>query len=887
MKLPLYPAAPQALVAGITATAPSPACNCCPLHSNAHSVCVPPEARTEGIGGVLILLDAVGSQEDGLNRPALGFTGDFVRRLTDTFIPPHIPVTLDTALRCTPGKAEISTEWIDACRVHTAWTIEQVRPSKIITLGIFAAESVMGRKPPLHAVRRGLGWYLDPMEYPELKGWVPVHFLPSPYGLLRNRFLVQNFGEDFQAACEFVPTEDDIAFATATTVLVDSKEIAVSMCLQLLDFDEVIAFDTETSGVMFDPDFRIETITFMQRGKTAVIATWDRAGIETPRVLEPLLRLLNAPHIRLVGHNLKYDVLALLCDPLFRVDVTEKMHSDTRLLRKLAEGSVPAGLDVAAEVVGMGGHKAESRAVLSDIKRGLSRLANEPHLPPTKTGKPRKTFVPQYAVGVPRTVLEEIHTGYAEPITYAYRYMPSDVRIRYNARDTYSTDLLDVKLAAQVAGDEALNRLWTEVTHPAMKATVRMERMGVRVDRGMLSTFSAYLEMRLKEVQNTLDKYPGVNFNSSQQLAALLFGKLGLPMEKLTATGKPSTDASALEGLAGKHPIIDALLNFRTYTKMQGTYASGLVLHIRSDGRVHGSLLLDGADTGRTSYTDPNLQNIPSPDRDGETGKLGVMARNCFGARNGYLLLETDYRQIELVEAANNSNDPTMVAMFLSGRDFHDQTAELLAPYIWKISPEEYAKLSKEDRKAKRRVAKTTNFAIHYGTEPEYNLARELDTTIAEARRVVEAVTGVFPVLKARMAEVLERARKEGGIRIRWQGKPANWRNLPGLGETSDSMRGIRRNAENAAWNGIIQGSAGHFATASLYPLQQAFDDLGIDAEVLFPVHDSIMVEVAEKHLRDAALVTRQVMTSWKSGAVPLSVDQKYGTHWGSMAALE
>jgi DNA polymerase-1 len=263
------------------------------------------------------------------------------------------------------------------------------------------------------------------------------------------------------------------------------------------------------------------------------------------------------------------------------------------------------------------------------------------------------------------------------------------------------------------------------------------------------------------------------------------------------------------------------------------------------------------------------------------------MARNCFGARNGYLLLETDYRQIELVEAANNSNDPTMVAMFLSGRDFHDQTAELLAPYIWKISPEEYAKLSKEDRKAKRRVAKTTNFAIHYDTEPEHNLARELDTTIAEARRVVEAVTGVFPVLKARMAEVLERARKEGGIRIRWQGKPANWRNLPGLGETSDSMRGIRRNAENAAWNGIIQGSAGHFATASLYPLQQAFDDLGIDAEVLFPVHDSIMVEVAEKHLRDAALVTRQVMTSWKSGAVPLSVDQKYGTHWGSMAALE
>jgi DNA polymerase-1 len=226
-----------------------------------------------------------------------------------------------------------------------------------------------------------------------------------------------------------------------------------------------------------------------------------------------------------------------------------------------------------------------------------------------------------------------------------------------------------------------------------------------------------------------------------------------------------------------------------------------------------------------------------------------------------------------------------MIAMFASGADFHSQTARMISKIAWGIEQSAWDAMTPEEQDPYRSVAKSVNFQIHYDREPEYTLARNIGATVDEARKVVAAVRGQFKVLGRKMEAIYEAGLKHGGVFAYWQGEPANWRPLPALGEQGDDPRakGMRRNAGNACWNTVVQGSSAHFATASLHPIQQAYDDNGLDANVVLTVHDSIMTLVAEKHLEEAARIKRQVMTGWKNGAVPLVVDFKKGTAWGSL----
>ncbi len=1206
-KLPLYQQAPQASVANVTPLVRDDNCARCELHIGARNRCLQPEGAP---GGIYVLMDAPTSIDDRSKRPYVSALGRFVRGM----IAKHWKgnVALDYAARCTLGarkQKDIKEKFFDACMPYTAQVLSVVRPQRVITIGPWAAYGLLGRRPQVHALRRGYNWYIDEELFPDAEAWIPVYFMPSVDHVMHNRFESKAFEEDLQWALTAPIPDHTIYAATRSEVLtVADAEVA---CKLLRDAHAVV-FDTETSGIMHNADFRVDELTCWPLGSTHGY-TWPRAAIDDNEVCAPLRRLLADNSIKKIGHGLAYDVRAVRCDPALAVDIGEGAYGDTRLWRKLVEGDVTAKLEVAAELVGMGGHKLEAQDALDGIKTDLSKLAGEPYLKPLKPLKNgklrvRPPYVPSTLIangwnGVEQHILDNIHTGAAETMSYAYRYMQPAVRGRYNARDAFSTALLVGNLYPRIARKSNLMRLWTEVTQPASVALARMTHHGVRVDRGAVEMFETYLLQRIAIVEARMRKYGDINFNSTDQLAALLYNKLRLPCtERSKLTNAPSTGADALEGLAGKHPIIADIIEHRMLSKMCGTYATGLKWHIRSDGRIHSSFLLDGAscmpagelvltargyipvedveigdtvlshtgvprkvaecsvhapsaiyrvtlrsgqvlrttgnhlyrscdgwvradelqvgtvvtvhsgtevwrkvadwpyevsswgrvrtmfagnntpaghmlaqqrkgewghlkvtlvrnrsqvrgpdyrdfpvhrlvmsafsddlseevgaevrhangiawdntlrnlswgssrdnradavkhgsmlqrefsalsdadvlmirstlrpprygagrwdktaavsdsafvtmfcvtreyirdvrngkrmkpapiegkrasfytdkvvsvaidsaavtygltvevdhshvtggvvthNTGRMSSADPNLENIPSVDNDDvEARALAMLLRACFLPSKGKLLVEVDESQLELRVAASLSRDPVMVAMFEKDEDFHLQTARMIAPAVWKLSAAQFDACTPEQQKAYRRFAKPVNFKIHYAREPEFTLANDLKCTVAEAARVVNAVRGQFKVLTGVMDETLHKARREGGVHIYWQMQPANWRNLYALADTGEHNRARRMNAENSAWNSPVQGTAAHYATASMHPIQRAFDDACMDAEVLLPIHDSILAEVDEHQIDEAVDIMVRTMTGWNSGAVPLVVSVVVGHNWAEM----
>ncbi len=365
-----------------------------------------------------------------------------------------------------------------------------------------------------------------------------------------------------------------------------------------------------------------------------------------------------------------------------------------------------------------------------------------------------------------------------------------------------------------------------------------------------------------------------MNWGSPDQVAELLFGKLKLPIIKRTATGKPSTDEDVLDVLKNKHPLCSDLLEWRSVSKLKGTYASGMIPHVRVDGRIHPNIKLDGARSGRSSCTDPNLQNIPRP-----VDPEGKMARDCFVAPPGKILFEADYGQLELRIAAMLSGDPVMLSIFASGVDYHLRTAQMISHLAWGIPPEEVT-----DKH--RSLAKSVNFGILYGKTAR-TLAEEWGVSIAKAQLVVDAIMGNFKVLdkwcKARRAE----AEKTGLVWTWWQGEQGRKRPLFRVAERGND--GAQATARNGAVNSPIQGPASEFCIASLIDAVDWIESDGIEADVklVLAVHDSLLFEITESWEHEVAGQVEEIMKGHDSNGVALEVDFKRGYAWGSMMKYE
>ena len=793
-----------------------------------------------------------------MGRGYMGATGKYIRSLAQKFW--SGPVAFDHAVRC--NSANPSTKEIDACRPYGARVLHDVAPKRVICLGNAAVESVLGHRPPLLSARRGYGFVFNALD-----DAIPVFFLPNAIIALKNRFAKIEYERDFEWALN---CEDPVPDYDVITNLVVDREQAREAAAALRQ-SEWFAYDVETSGKMGNRDFVIESLTAMGAGQQEAW-TWTRQALRDPDAISPLAALLADPSIGKTTQNGKYDDRAVLS--FLKVHV-EGTRFDTRLGRKLLEPEADARLDTLAYLVGLGGHKSEAEDKLAFICKEMRRLADPPNAL-TPKGNVRKIKPPM--LDIEASVLQQLRDG-EDAMAFAFRYLDAPTLYRYNARDVHTT-LRDAELLEdQVARTPQIRRVWDDLTSKANTAIRYMEHWGIACDRAAAEAFSVYCESKIAEAQKTIQRHaPGLNPNSPKQVGDFLFNKLKLKSEKTTASGAQSTDSEVLESLASKHPMVAALVQSRKYTKLNSTYARGMLVHIREDGRVHPSILIDGTRTGRFSCADPNLQNIPRSEG-GPQDTDAAMARNCFIAEPGNVLLELDYSQIELRVAALLSGDEAMIEDYKKGIDIHANNATACCTVVWGIPRAKWDAMSKDERKPYRTKIKTATFGKLYG-KTEGALARDWGVSRGEVEKINATIWGRYKTLARWCDEQIQKARRVGYIETWWNGQAALRRPLHKILDHEDA---VRKHAENEAINTPVQGTAAHFMTASIPMIVDWILKAQVPARVVLTVHDSVMLEVREDRLDEVAKKVRAIMIGHNSNGVPIEVEAKYGPAWGTM----
>jgi DNA polymerase-1 len=418
--------------------------------------------------------------------------------------------------------------------------------------------------------------------------------------------------------------------------------------------------------------------------------------------------------------------------------------------------------------------------------------------------------------------------------------------------------LVEVMRAELADRDEG--ELFEQFELPLIPVLARMEHAGIGVDRAYLENMGAELRDKLTALDSQIQDLAGERFNvnSTDQLRFVLFDKLGLPVIKKTSTGKPSTDASVLKKL--DHPVIEALLEYREYEKLRGTYVDGYLPLIEADGRIHTRFNQMAATTGRLSSDRPNLQNIPIRSESGRT------IRRAFIAGEGAEFLVADYSQIELRVLAHMSGDPFLVEAFQKGSDIHTATAAR----VWGL---EEAEVTAD----LRRTAKMINFGLLYGMEA-FGLADRLGISRDEAQEHMDAYFSQFVDVKEFMASVVTLARNQGYTTTMFGRR----RYLPEL--KSDNYR-IRQMGERMALNAPVQGTAADIIKKAMIDLDAGLRSEGLASTLILQIHDELILECTLDELHVAEKLVVGTMEGVVDLDVPLRVDVATGPDLASVKA--
>ena len=401
-----------------------------------------------------------------------------------------------------------------------------------------------------------------------------------------------------------------------------------------------------------------------------------------------------------------------------------------------------------------------------------------------------------------------------------------------------------------------MDQLYKEIELPLCSVLYRMEKRGILIDRQQLTQFGEMLTQRICECETLIYSYSEekFNINSTKQLGQLLFEKLGLPPVKKTKTGY-STNAEVLEKLKDKHPIIPAIMDYRMMTKLKSTYADGLIKEIREDGRIHTTFQNLVTATGRLSSTEPNLQNIPV------RTDLGAEIRKMFVPKEGCVLVDADYSQIELRVLAHIAEDKTMQDSFINGLDIHTATAA----QVFGVSMEEVTSLQ-------RRHAKAVNFGIVYGIS-EFSLAEDIGVSRYEAKEYIDSYLSNYRGVRKYMNQVVADAKKIGYTETMYGRR----RYIP---ELSSSNFNVRSGAERIALNTPIQGSAADLIKLAMIRVEEALNANFPEAKLLLQVHDELIVECPEELAVLVAQLVSREMENVAALKVPLTAEAKFGKSW-------
>ncbi len=628
--------------------------------------------------------------------------------------------------------------------------------------------------------------------------------------------------EAFEAASEEAPAPPPPAQrapAVASAQVIDDPAQLAAVLAEIRRAP-LLAIDTETTGL--DP-MRAELV-----GLSLAVApgrSWylpfahlppdgPLAGGEPPRnlpplasdALAPLRALLADPAVAKAGHNVKFDWL---------------------ILRRTG-----------AELAGVTYDSMLASFVLDPGRRShaLDELARE------RLGIEMQTYAGLVGKGRGERPFAEV------PIADAARYCSADSEMVLRLEAAFRPELEDHRLLP----------LLETIEMPLVPVLVQMEETGVLIDRALLGEIGRAFAKELAALELEIYRAAGgdFNINSTQQLRAVLFDKLQLPMQKRTKTGA-STDFEVLEQLAAMgHEVPRLMIEYRELAKLKSTYVDALPGFVHAaTGRVHTSYNQTGAATGRLSSFEPNLQNIPVRTPRGEA------IRRAFIAPPGHLLLTADYSQIELRLLAHLSGDPAFVEAFERGGDIHRQTAAVIFGVAEDdVTPEMRAR------------AKTINFGTIYGQGP-FALSRQLGITQDEAKTFIQQYFERFAGVRRWLDATVEEARQRGYVETLFGRRRY-------ITELKDKNFNVRAFGERTATNSPLQGSAADLIKIAMIRIHAALPAAGVKARMLLQVHDELVFEVPKGERAVAAGLVKREMEGVTRLRVPLVVTIGAGKNW-------
>jgi DNA polymerase-1 len=428
----------------------------------------------------------------------------------------------------------------------------------------------------------------------------------------------------------------------------------------------------------------------------------------------------------------------------------------------------------------------------------------------------------------------------------------------YSAEDAEVTLALHHVLWPRVREHQGLRFVYESIEIPVSRVLFAMERAGVLVDPDQLAAQSRELGERIMGLEAQAHQLAGQPFNlgSPKQIGEILFGKLGLPVQKKTASGAASTDEDVLERLAADYPLPRTLLEHRALSKLKSTYTDKLPSMIRADtGRVHTTYGQTTAVTGRLASTDPNLQNIPIRTAEGRR------IREAFVAPPGSHLVSADYSQIELRIMAHLSDDAGLLQAFARGQDVHRATAS-----------EVFGVAADEVTADQRRTAKVINFGLIYGMSA-FGLATNLGIGRDEARGYIERYFARYPGVARYMDATRALAKRQGYVETVFGRRL--W--LPEI----NSPNGPRRQgAERAAINAPMQGTAADLIKLAMVSVAEWLQRESLRTRLIMQVHDELVFEVPDSELELVRARVPDLMGRVASLKVPLAVDVGAGQNW-------
>ncbi len=585
-----------------------------------------------------------------------------------------------------------------------------------------------------------------------------------------------------------------------------------------------IAFDTETSALDAQQADLVGISLAVGPNQACYIPLGHAGGdmfaqrpqqIPRDQALARLQPLLESDAVLKIGHNAKYDLNMLARNGIHvaPIDDTMVMSFD------LDAGRMEEGIG--------GGH-------------GMNELALR-HL------------------GHSCIAFKEVAGSGRNAISFAQ--VALDRATPYAAEDADVTWRLHRLLKPRLS-DEGATRIYERVDRPLIPVVAQMERHGIHVDRARLAGLSTDFAKALAKLEIEIHGHAGAPFaiGSPKQLGDVLFAQMGHTSGKKGKSGQFSTDQGVLEKLAGDGVIMAArVLDWRQLAKLRSTYTEALQAAINpATNRVHTSYSLVGAQTGRLSSTEPNLQNIPI------RTEIGRQIRECFVAEPGHVLLSADYSQIELRLAAHMADVPALKQAFADGADIHARTAEELFGHV--------------DRDTRGR-AKTINFAILYGIS-RWGLGQRLGVTPDEAQIMISRYFERFPGIQRYIHDTLAGVRERGYSETLFGRKC--W--FPRINAKAQAER---QGSERAAINAPIQGTCADIIKRAMVRMGPALTAAGLGrVRMLLQVHDELVFELPEDDVTQATAIIRSVMAEAARPAVeltvPLGIDIGTGHSWGS-----